>query len=97
MREAVEGNKRLHEGEKSKMQRNSYLRNFKGGKSPHLDKERKNFPRMIVNEGGNGGHRKLTRIANENLWSRYLSSGVLSQHHIKQGEFSLILLRMQPV
>ena len=52
---------------------------------------------MIVNEGGNGGHRKLTRIANENLWSRYLSSGVLSQHHIKQGEFSLILLRMQPV
>ena len=52
---------------------------------------------MIVNEGENGGYRKLTRIANENLWSRYLSSGVLSQHHIKQGEFSLILLRMQPV
>ena len=52
---------------------------------------------MIVNEGGNGGYRKLTRIVNENLWLRYLNSDVLSQHHIKQGEFSLILLRMQPL
>ena len=77
--------------------RNQYKKPSNWGKSPHLDKERKNFPGMIVNEGGNGGYRKLTRIANENLWSRYLSSGVLSQHHIKQGEFSLILLRMQLV
>lgn len=49
--------------------RNQYKKPSNWGKSPHLDKERKNFPGMIVNEGGNGGYRKLTRIANGNLRS----------------------------